>query len=135
MEQRARVGGETVEDGLVEADRVEFVDRDRELAQSEQSREMGVAAGLFADAFDRVDHQHGRVGLGGAAEHVADELAMAGRIDDRVAPLVPGEPHAGGVDGDGLIAFGLERVEHERPLERNAPALADGFEFGQLAVG
>src|SRR6185503_14449205 len=73
--------------------------------------------------------------LRGAAEHVADELAMAGRVDDGVAPVLPGEPHAGGVDGDGLIALGLQGVEHERPFQRHAAALADGLEFFELADG
>ena len=40
-----------------------------------------------------------------------------------------------GVDGDALVALGLQRIEQERPFERHAAPRADGFEHFQLAFG
>ena len=44
------------------------------------------------------------------------------------------KPDLAGVDGDALVALGLQRVEQERPLERHAAARADGLERVELAV-
>jgi len=41
-----------------------------------------VAARLIADAFDRVDHEERGVCLGGAGDHVLDELAVARCVDE-----------------------------------------------------
>ena len=49
---------------------------------------------------------------------------MARRVDDREAPFTQPEPDAGGVDGDGLIAFVLQRVERERPFGLQPAAAA-----------
>src|SRR5665213_392398 len=40
-----------------------------------------------------------------------------------------------GVDGDALIALGLQRVEKKRPFERHAAPGADGFQHLELALG
>ena len=45
------------------------------------------------------------------------------------------EPDLRGVDGDALVALGLERVHQERPFERHAALLAHGLDRLELAVG
>ena len=40
-----------------------------------------------------------------------------------------------GVDGDALVALGLQRIEQERPFERHAAPRADGLQHLQLAFG
>ena len=40
-----------------------------------------------------------------------------------------------GVDGDALVALGLQRVQQERPFERHAAPRADGLQHFELAVG
>ena len=45
------------------------------------------------------------------------------------------KPDLRGVDGDVLVALGLERVHQVGPLERHAAALGDFLELLELALG
>ena len=67
--------------------------------------------GLHLDAVDRADHEHGEVGHPQRGLHVADEVGVAG-----------------GVDQVDLVALPLERGERER--QREAPLLLLGVEVG-----
>ena len=64
-----------------EIDPVHLVDDHGDLFDAEQMQQIAVAPGLVADAFQRVDDQHRAVGLRGAGDHVAQELGVAGRVD------------------------------------------------------
>ncbi len=90
---------------------------------------------LVAHAFQRVDDQDRTVGLRGAGDHVAEEFGVAGRIDQHHVARAGAEADLRGVDGDALVAFGLQRVEEKRPFERHAAPRADGFQHLQLALG
>ncbi len=92
-------------------------------------------SGLVAHAFQRVDDQHRAVGLRGAGDHVAQEFGVAGRVDQHHVARAGAESDLGGVDGDALVALGLQRVQKERPFERHAAPGADGFEHFELALG
>ena len=116
-------------------DAVHLIDDDRDLMHAEQLQEIAVAAGLLAHALDRVDDQQSRIGLRGAGDHVAQEFGVAGRVDQHHVARGRAETDLAGVDGDALVALGLQRVEQERPFERHAAALGDGFELLELAVG
>ncbi|MHC2751218.1 hypothetical protein ACVIWV_006672 [Bradyrhizobium diazoefficiens] len=114
---------------------VHLVDDDRNLLHAEQMQEIAVPPGLVAHALERVDDQHRAVGLRGAGDHVAQEFGMAGRVDQHDVARIGAEADLRGVDGDALVALGLERVEQERPFERHAAPRADGLQHLQLAVG
>ena len=118
-----------------EIDAVHLVDDDRDLLHAEQVQQIAVPPGLVAHAFERVDDQHRAVGLRGAGDHVAQEFGMAGRVDQHDVARIGAEADLRGVDGDALVALGLERVEQERPFERHAAPRADGFQHLELAVG
>ena len=60
---------------------------------------------------------------------------MARRVDDDVVALRRAEPDLRGVDGDALVALGLERVHQERPFERHAAPLAHRLDRLELALG
>ena len=60
---------------------------------------------------------------------------MAGRVDDDVVAARGAEPDLRGVDGDALVALGLERVHQEGPFERHAAPLADRLDGLELALG
>src|SRR5436853_2052305 len=60
---------------------------------------------------------------------------MTGRIDDDVLALLGPKPDLGSVDGDVLIAFGLQSVHQVGPLEGNTAALGDLLKLLQLAIG
>ena len=59
---------------------------------------------------------------------------MSGRVDQDDIARRGAQPDLTGVDGDALIALGLQGVEQERPLERHAAARAHGLERVELAV-
>ena len=58
---------------------------------------------------------------------------MTRRVDDDIGALGRAEEDLGRVDGDALIAFGLEGVEQEGPFERAAALIAGSLKFGKLA--
>src|SRR5581483_2224169 len=118
-----------------EIDPVHLVDDHRDLPDAEQVQQIAVAAGLVAHAFQRVDDQHRAVGLRGAGDHVTQEFRVAGRVDQHDVARARAEADLRGVDGDALVALGLQRVEQERPFERHTAARADGFQHLELALG
>ena len=118
-----------------EIDAVHLVDDDRDLLDAEQMQQIAVPPGLVAHAFERVDDQHRAVGLRGAGDHVAQEFGVAGRVDQHDVARAGAEADLRGVDGDALVALGLQRVEQERPFERHAAPRADGLQHFELALG
>ena len=118
-----------------EIDPVHLVDDDGDLLDAEQMQQIAVPPGLVAHAFQRVDDQHRAVGLRGAGDHVAQEFGVAGRVDQHDVARAGAEADLRGVDGDALVALGLQRIEQERPFERHAAPRADGFQHFQLALG
>ena len=120
---------------LAEIDAIHLVDDDRDLADAEQMQQIAVPAGLVAHAFGGVDDQHRGIGLRGAGDHVAQEFRVARRIDQHDLARIGAEADLRGVDGDALVALGLQRVEQERPFERHAAPRADRLQHLQLAVG
>ena len=119
----------------IEADAVHLVDDDRHLADAEQMQEIAVAARLIAHAFGRIDDQQGGVGLRRAGDHVAEKLGVTGRVDQDDVARERAQPDLAGVDGDALVALGLQRIEQKRPFERHAAARAHRLERLELAVG
>ena len=136
---RAQVRGDVAPHFLIAllgiADEVHLVDRDDDAADAEQAQQVGVAARLVLHAFVRVDHQHHRVGAGGAAHHVLQELLVARGVDQQVVARRGLEADLRGVDGDALVALGLHGVDHERPLERHAALLRHRLYRLHFSVG
>ncbi len=64
-----------------------------------------MAARIVAHAFARVDDEQRRLGARGAGDHVAQELGVAGGIEQEVVALTALEEDAGGIDGDALRAL------------------------------
>ena len=124
-----------VEARRVVADAVHLVDDDGDLPHAEQVQQIAVPPRLLAHALGGIDDQHRGVGLGGAGDHVAQELGVAGRVDQHEIARGRAEADLAGVDGDALVALGLQRVEQERPFERHAAPRADRLELLELAVG
>ena len=121
--------------GPREIDAVHLVDDDGDLPDAEQMQQIAVTPGLVAHAFERVDDQDRAVGLRGAGDHVAQEFGMAGRIDQHDVARRRAEADLRGVDGDALVALGLQRVEQERPFERHAPPRLTALSVSSLPSG
>ncbi len=114
-------------------DQVELVHRHRYLVEAQEAQQIGMPPRLLAEPLGGIDDQQGGVGAGRAAHHVGEELAVAGRIDDDDVSPGQTQPDLRGVDGDGLVPLGLERVEGEGPLDGDAAALAHRPQLLRLA--
>src|SRR5690606_20832203 len=89
---------------------------------------------LFPHAFRRVDHQERRLRLGDAGNGVLQELLVARRVDDDVTAARRLEEDLRGVDGDALVALGLQGVEQEGPFEGAAALVGSRLDLGELAL-
>merc|ERR1719167_379372 len=66
----------------------------------------------------RSNDQDTTIGLGGAGDHVLDEVTMVGGVDDGDIVLGGLELPEGDIDGDTTLALGLQLVKHPGVLER-----------------
>ena len=124
LEVLANVGDDLVVARLGEVDRVHLVARDDHLLHAEGEGEQRVLAGLALLGEARLElanaggnDEDGGVGLRRPGDHVLDEVAVAGGIDDREDGLGRLELPQRNVDGDAALALGLQLVEHPRVLE------------------
>lgn len=129
------LAGHFLEAVLGVVDQVHLVDRDHDVVEAEQVQDVAVAAGLLLDPFLGIDHQDGGIGRGGTGDHVLQKLLMARRVDDDVGAGRGLEEDLGCVDGDALVALGLQGVEHERPFHRHPAPVGHGLHRFHLAVG
>ena len=60
---------------------------------------------------------------------------MAGRVDDHAPARGRAKPDLRRLDGDVLVAFRLQTVHQERPLERHAALVTGGLDRLVLPVG
>ena len=84
-----------------------------------------MAAGLGQHPLARVYQNDGEIGIGRAGGHVAGILLMARCVGDDEFALVSGEKAISDVDGDALLALGLQPVDQQREVD----ILAGGAEF------
>ena len=114
---------------------IHLVDQDGDLPDAEQVQQIAVAAGLLLHALVGVNQKERGLGVGRAGDHVLEELLVAGSVNNNVLALLGLEPDLGGVDGDVLVALGLEGVHQVGPLEGHAAAFCHGLQLLQLALG
>src|SRR5882724_1527824 len=76
-----------------------------------------MAAGLGQHALARIDQNDGKVGIGSTGRHVAGILLMARRVGDDELAFVGGEEAIGDVDGNALLALGLQSVDQKREID------------------
>ena len=112
-----KAADDVAKDRLVEIDEVDLVDRQNDMADAEQRDDVGMAEGLRQQALARVDQDHREVGVGGAGRHVAGVLLVAGRVGDDERARRRREIAIGDVDGDALLALGLEAVDQQREID------------------
>ena len=89
-----------------------------------------VALGLLDHALAGIDEDDGEVGGGGAGHHVAGVLDVARGVGDDEFALGRGEVAVGDVDGDALLALGLEAVGEQGEVDILVAAAAGGFLHG-----
>ena len=120
---------------LVIADEVHLVDGDDGLLDAEKREQKGVAVRLLAHALAGVDQEKGRLARPRPRHHVLEELALARRVDEEIFAPAELQADVAHVDGDTLVALGLESVGHEGPFEGHAAALAHRLDRLDLALG
>ena len=88
-------------------------------------------------ALPRVDQHDGEIGGRGAGRHVAGVLLMAGRVGDDELAARGREEAVGDVDGDALLALGLQAVDQQREIDvlaGRAVRLRIALERGELVL-
>ena len=118
------VGADGIEHRLGIVHRIELVHGGDQVADAQQTGDEGVAAGLRQHAVAGVDEDHGDVAGGRAGGHVARVLLVARGVGDDELALGGGEVAVRDVDGDALLAFGLQAVHQQRQV--HAAALGAG---------
>ena len=114
---RAELGLDLAIAGLGEIDQVHLVDGEDHLLDADEIADGGMAARLALGSVAGVDEQDGDVGMRGAGRHVARILLVTRRIDDDETPVAGLEIAPGDVDGDALLALGLEPVEQKAEID------------------
>ena len=100
-----------------EADEVHLVHGQDDVLDAEQRADVAVAPCLREDALAGVEENHRRVRGGSARRHVARVLLVPGRVGDDEGAALGAEEAVGDVDGDALLALGLEPVDQEGEIE------------------
>ncbi len=111
------VGANLVEHRLVEADQIDLVDGQNDAPDAKQRGDDRVAARLRQDTLARIHQHDGEIGRRGAGRHVAGVLNMAGRIGDDEFALRRGEKPIGDVDGNALLALGLQPIDQKGEVD------------------
>ena len=124
-----------VEHLLRVVDEIHLVDDHDDLTHADQAKQVPVTACLLLHTLGGIDDDERGVGTRRTGHHVLDELLVAGSVDDDVLALRRPEPDLARIDGDVLVALGLQRVHQIGELERNASALCDGDELFVFAFG
>jgi len=103
---------------------VHLVDTDDELLDSEGVSEESVLTGLsvlgntgFELTSTGGDDEHTAIGLGGASDHVLDEIPVARSVDDGDVVILGLELPQSDIDGDTTFTLGLELVQNPGVLE------------------
>ena len=85
----------------------------RDLPDPEKVQQIAMAAGLLTDTLRRIDQQERGIRLCGAGDHVAQELGVPGGVDQNHVARGRAEANLTGVEGDPLLALGLQCVQQE----------------------
>ncbi len=94
----------------------------------------GMATGLFARTFHRINHKHGCFGIRSACNHVPQELAMTGSVHDNIFPRTQFERDTRGVNRNALIAFDLQGIQQKAPFDLQTTLFGRFNNLGNLAV-
>ena len=107
-----------VEDPAVEVDQIHLVDREDEIGDAEEPRDPRVTLRLDADAVSGIDQQDGQVRGRRAGRHVARVLLVPGGVGEDELATRRREVAIGDVNGDALLALGLQAVGEQGKIDR-----------------
>ena len=130
----AVVGFDLLEDLFAVADEVHLVDRDQHVLDAQQRHDERVPLGLGHHAVAGVDQDDRQIAGARPGGHVAGVLLVAGAVGDDEFPLGGREIAVRHVDGDALLALGLEAVGEQRGVEVAAGGAVRGAESRSMAA-
>jgi hypothetical protein len=116
IRQRRVVHGVELVDRKHDGGHAQQVEQQRVAARLRQQRERSVAPVQLGG----IDEHHGGVGLRGGGDHVARVLLVPRRVADDELARLGGKVAPGHVDGDALLALGLQAVGEQREVGRAA---------------
>ena len=132
-----RLAGQAIETPLLESHDLNARTGARVFIKPETLQRTG--SFKFRGAFNKISQlpqgAKGGVVAFSSGNHVLDELTVPGRVDDHVVARRRAQPDLGGIDGDALVALGLEGIHEERPFEGHAAPLAHRLDGLELALG
>ncbi len=100
-----------------EVDEVHFVHGKHDVLDAELKHNVAMPSRLRQDSLARIDQQDRKLGCGRAARHVARVLLVARRVGHNERPSRGREVAIGDIDGDALLALGLEPVHEKRQVD------------------
>ncbi|RMV96151.1 hypothetical protein ALP01_05381 [Pseudomonas caricapapayae] len=111
------IGLDRLEHALVKTIEVHLVDGDNDMLDAQQRSDIAVTAGLGLHAIARI-HQNDRQVTGRSTSgHVTGVLLMSWRIGNDELALGRGEIAIRDIDGDALLALGLQTVHQQRQID------------------
>ena len=117
VRERAVIGNDRLVGLAVVADQIHLVDREHEIRNADEVREIAVASRLREHAFARIDENDGEIRGRCAGDHVARVLLVTRGVGhDEFAP-VGGKESIGHIDGDPLLPLGGEAVDEQREVD------------------
>ena len=111
------VGADAFEHALIEAQQVHLVDGHHDVADAQQRGDVAVPARLGLHAVTGIHQDDGQVAGRGTGGHVAGVLLVPGRVGDDELALGGAEVAVGHIDGDALLALGLQAVHQQRQVD------------------
>ncbi len=116
--RRAHDADDLLERGVLVSDEVHLVDGHDHRLHAHERADGEVAMRLRADSARGIDHEDGHIAVGCGHRHVARVLLVPGRVRHEDTAAV-GQVHVpvGDVDGDALLALGLEPVGEEGEVD------------------
>ena len=111
---RAIVARDAFERVAVVADAVELVHCQQHVAHAEQGRDRGMAEGLRKQPLGRINEHDRQVRDRGSGSHVARVLDVPRTVGDQIAAAPGLQVSPGHVDGDALLALGVQAIEQQR---------------------
>ncbi len=92
------------------ADEIHFIDSHHQMFDAQQCGNKAVTTGLIQHTFTRVDQQNRQVAGRRAGGHVTGVLLVPRGVGDNKFTLLSGEIAVRHVDGDALLALGLQAI-------------------------
>ena len=111
------VGHDAVENRFIVGHQIDLVDGQHHALQAEHPADGGVTLGLAQHALAGIDQNDGKLGRRCAGHHVAGVLLMTGRVGDDEGAARGRKLAIGDIDGDALLALGLESAAQQREID------------------